>query len=126
MKKSQWTKAKETLKNMMLFNIAEFEKDIKDYATLRTAVLNGTRSFKELSENGEYYFWDRDLAKLFCTPKRFEKLLTMKRLPLGINGFSWLELQTQALGQCMIEIAMERGYKLSSQILIPILVKKEY
>lgn len=110
MTKSQYIKAKETLKNMMLKKISEFEKDITDYTTFRTAVLNGTKGFLELSETGEYFFLDEDLAKLFCTPKQFERLLARKQFPQDFYGRSWLKIQASALRQCNLEIAKERGY----------------
>ena len=124
MRKSQWTKAKETLKNLMLDYIQDFEKDIKDYATLRTAVLNGNRNFKQLSESGEYYYWTQDLAKLFCTPAQYEKLLTKQHLPQTFKGKSWFEIQALALGQCMVEIAKERGYNLTLHV--PTIIKGNY
>lgn len=116
MRKSQWTKAKETLKNLMLEYIQEFEKDIKDYSTLRTAVLNGNQDFKELSESGEYYYWTQDLAKLFCTPRQYEQILTKKHLPQTFKGKTWLLMQAFALCECMVDIAIERGYKITSNV----------
>lgn len=111
MRKSQWTKAKEALKEMILDNIEEFEKDIKDYKTLKIAVLNGAENFKEASYNGNFLIYNYDLAKLFCTPKQLEKLEARKQFPQGIGGESWLDIQARAIVQAFREIARDRGYK---------------
>lgn len=114
MRKTQWAKAKETLKNMILENIKEFEKDIKDYETLKKAALNGADDFKQASWDGNYLIYNYELAELFCTPKQLERLENRKQFPHGIGGQSWLDIQARALIQAFREIAKDRGYKVPS------------
>lgn len=116
MKKSQWTKAKDTLKAMILEYIKEFEKDIKDYETLKKATLNGFTTFKQASYGGRFVIGNYDLAKLFCTPKQFEKLENRKQFPQGMGGQSWGDIQTRALSQSVLEIAKDRGYKVPQYV----------
>lgn len=116
MKKSQWTKAKETLKEMIFDQIAEFENDIKDYETLKKATLNGFKTFKQASYGGRFVYSNYELAKLFCTPKQFEKLENRKQFPQGIGGQSWADIQARALSQCVLELAKDRGYKLPAYV----------
>lgn len=112
MRTSQWTKAKETLKEMILSDIANYEGEIKDYETLKKAALNGAENFKQASEGGNYLIYNYELAELFCTPKQLERLEARKQFPQGIGGQSWLDIQTRALIQCFREIARDRGYKI--------------
>lgn len=114
MRTTQWTKAKETLKEMILSDIAEYKEEIKDYETLKKAALNGADSFKHASYSGCYLVYDYELAKLFCTQKQFEKLDNRKQFPQGIGGQSWLDIQARALIQAFREIAKDRGYKIPS------------
>lgn len=114
MRQTQWTKAKETLKEMILSDIAEYKGDIKDYETLKKAALNGADDFKQASYDGNYLIYNYELAQLFCTPKQLEKLENRKQFPQGINGQSWLDIQARALIQCFREIAKDRGYKIPS------------
>lgn len=116
MRKTQWMKAKETLKEMILEDIKEFEKDIKDYETLKRAALNGFNTFKQASYGGRFVIGNYDLAKLFCTPKQFEKLENRKQFPQGINGRYWGDIQAIALVQCVLELAKDRGYKVPSHV----------
>lgn len=114
MRTTQWTKAKETLKNMILADIAEYKEEIKDYETMKKAALNGADSFKHASYSGCYLVYDYELAELFCTPKQLQTLLNRKQFPQGIRGESWLDIQARVLSQCFREIARDRGYKIPS------------
>lgn len=126
MKTSQWVKAKETLKNMILENIAEFEKDIKDYETLKKATLNGFDTFKQASYGGRFVVGNYKLAQLFCTPKQLERLENRKRFPQGVDGWPWVDIQARALSQCVLELAKDLGYKLPSYVVFNEIEKKGY
>lgn len=126
MKKSQWTKAKETLKEMIFDQIAEFENDIKDYETLKMAALNGFTTFKQASYGGRFVVGNYKLAQLFCTPEQLERLENRKRFPQGIWGLPWADIQARALSQCVLELAKDRGYKLPSYVVFNEIENKGY
>lgn len=126
MRTTQWTKAKETLKKMILEAIKEFEKDIKDYETLKKAALNGFNTFKEASLGGRFVVGNYKLAQLFCTQKQLERLENRKRFPKGVGGWPWVDIQARALSQCVLEIAKDLGYKLPSSVVFNEIEKKSY